>query len=318
MTGSEKQQFDEAFLSAFNSYAQLQRMLDYIDIDLNSFSNSMRSMPDIVADIRDYGVRQNYLDKIIAGALDEVPGNLKLKALVGVIKDQLKSDKKFHNSKYNEINVTGNGNIVVPDATGNVWISVNQNNSSKDVSQKHTEQGGIRKDIYRIFISYSSKDRELREFFESELKDYLHSSAYSFEPVWSDAEITTGDDWNEIIQTALDNSDIGILLVSPKLLSSKYAMADEFTDMLRRRETEGYLILPVLLRDTIFKNRPDLAAMQFFKTYQSEYDITAPLLKNKLMPFDELYARADDRLFNRYFNKFIDQIDKAIEKKANF
>jgi hypothetical protein len=81
MTGDNKKQFDDAFLSAFSSYEDIRIMLDYINIDLNSFSNSRRNLSEVVADVRDYGERNNGLDKIISGALEHVPGNSKLQNL---------------------------------------------------------------------------------------------------------------------------------------------------------------------------------------------------------------------------------------------
>ena len=81
MSGKQKRQFDEAFLSAFSSYTEIERMLDYIDIDLNTFSNPLRTLPEVVKDLRNYATKQNKLSEIIQGALAEVPGNPQLKQL---------------------------------------------------------------------------------------------------------------------------------------------------------------------------------------------------------------------------------------------
>lgn len=81
LSGKQKRQFDEAFLSAFGSYAEMERMLDYIDIDLNTFSNPLRTLPDVVKDLRNYATKHNKLAEIIQGALAEVPGNIQLKQL---------------------------------------------------------------------------------------------------------------------------------------------------------------------------------------------------------------------------------------------
>lgn len=166
----------------------------------------------------------------------------------------------------------------------------------------------------KIFISYSSIDRDLREIIEKRLNIYLCSTKNKFETVWADKEIRTGDDWNNVIQDALSESNVGILLVSPMFLGSKYSMGDELKTMLERRKSEGYLIIPVMLRECNFSNNNDLGAMQFFKTYQSEYDVTDLLKKDKLMPFDELVdiPKPSERLINKYFQSLANEIDKAV------
>ncbi|MCX6277965.1 MAG: TIR domain-containing protein [Bacteroidetes bacterium] len=166
----------------------------------------------------------------------------------------------------------------------------------------------------KIFISYSTADRYLRKIFEQRLKVHLASAKNKFGTVWSDVEIPVGGDWNDKIQKALKESNIGILLVSPSFFGSKYCMGDEFKQMLERRKSEGYTIIPVLLRECNFQNNEDLKSIQFIKTYQSEYDRTDLERKDKLMPFDELaeIPEPQERLLNRYFLKVSAAIDQAI------
>jgi hypothetical protein len=166
-----------------------------------------------------------------------------------------------------------------------------------------------------IFISYSSIDRNLRQIFEQRLKVYLASAKNRFGTVWSDVEIPVGGDWNKEIQKALQESNIGILLVSPSFLGSKYCMGDEFKQMLDRRKSEGYTIVPVLLRECNFQNIEDLETIQFVKTYQGEYDVADLLKKDKLMPFDELaeIPVPKERLLNRYFLKVSAAIDHSVK-----
>jgi GAF domain-containing protein len=173
-----------------------------------------------------------------------------------------------------------------------------------------------------IFISYSSIDRELLEVIKEKLDLHLRTVQNKYDDIWTDKEISVGNDWNEVIQDALSISGVGILLVSPNFLGSKYAMGEEFEAMLTKRKNEGYLIIPILLRECNFFNEEKLSSMQFFKTYQSDYDVSNILKRNKLMPFDELISMSDPtgKLVNRYFQKLSTEIDKAVNKKnrANF
>ena len=166
----------------------------------------------------------------------------------------------------------------------------------------------------KIFVSYSSNDRNLREIFKQRLSIYLKSTKNKFDDIWTDTEIPLGGDWNVVILDALKTSDIGILLVSPMFLGSDYSMGEELETMLKKKREEGYLIFPILLRDCNFHNYDILSSSQFFKTYKSEYEIYELLEKNKLMPFDELAEvdKPNERLLNRYFQKLANEIDRTV------
>lgn len=48
----------------------------------------------------------------------------------------------------------------------------------------------------KIFISYSSADRDLRQIFTQRIEVYLAGSKVNYDTVWSDVEIAVGGDWN--------------------------------------------------------------------------------------------------------------------------
>ena len=159
MTGKQKKQFEEAFLSAFRNYSQLERMLSFIDIDLNSFSNSMKSMIDIVQDICNYGEENNKIKEILTGALEEVPGNIKL-------------NEFFENSLTNksEINVKGNGGIYI-DNVPNAKVTINKKNTVKVDGNRNL----ILQDIETENIELS-ENRDIGEKYKNyihELDDYI-------------------------------------------------------------------------------------------------------------------------------------------------
>ncbi len=216
--------------------------------------------------------------------------------------DEIQQQGQTIINNYNTINITGMNPDVIRRAINNAdGFMVDKNSPNK------------------IFISYSSKDRELREIFEEHLKVHLASATFNYEIVWSDVEIPAGVNWHNEIQSALQTSNIGILLVSPRFLGSKYCTGDEFRQMLDRQESERYHIIPVLLRECNFQNNGALKATQFVKTYQSEYGVNDPLKKNKLMPFDELVEidKPNERLLNKYFLKITNAIDTAISTKVS-
>ncbi|WP_375561516.1 COR domain-containing protein [Bernardetia sp. OM2101] len=167
----------------------------------------------------------------------------------------------------------------------------------------------------KIFISYCSYDRKLRQTMENRLKVYLQGAKNDYETIWSDVELKVGDDWDKEIQDALNESTIGILLVSPDFLASEYCTGEELTIMLDKQENEDYLIVPILLRDCSFGNNEILKKMQLFKTYKNEYDIEDLNEINDLMPFEDLadIPKPQARLLNKYFKKLAQEIDDAVD-----
>ena len=168
--------------------------------------------------------------------------------------------------------------------------------------------------INKIFISYSSDDRDLRKSFEQRLKKYLTSAKNKYDSIWSDVEIRAGSNWNETIQIALQQSNIGILLISQTFLSSGYCMGDEFIQMLERQKAGGYTIVPILVRQCDFQDDPKLKVIQFVTVYKSEYGITDISDKKELLPYEDLVEveKPNERLLNRYFLKIKQAIDEAI------
>ncbi|MGI9486366.1 MAG: toll/interleukin-1 receptor domain-containing protein [Geminicoccaceae bacterium] len=96
-----------------------------------------------------------------------------------------------------------------------------------------------------IFISYSHRDREAKEFVDRHLG--VLRTAGNIE-VWHDGEIAVGDDWYQKIETKLIDCAVAVLLVSTDFLSSDFCIKEEVSRLLERRKREGLMIAPILLR----------------------------------------------------------------------
>jgi hypothetical protein len=95
-----------------------------------------------------------------------------------------------------------------------------------------------------IFISYSHKDRDVIALLRKQLQVIATEGYIDF---WDDTRIAAGDDWRPQIETAIENAQIAILLISANFLTSSFIRASEIPPLLQRRAHEGLRIIPVVV-----------------------------------------------------------------------
>ncbi len=137
----------------------------------------------------------------------------------------------------------------------------------------------------KIFTSYSSRDRDLKELLIDGLKSHLSKTEFTYS-FWSDKEIDLGANWKAEIENALQKSDVALLLVSAYFASSTFIQEIELADFLKKKKEGKLLMLPVLVRKYDFTRLEALSSLNFFKTYQSQYGFNDPNDRNRLMHFD--------------------------------
>jgi hypothetical protein len=78
----------------------------------------------------------------------------------------------------------------------------------------------LSKNNVKIFVSYAHRNKAATTSFLEKLMDVCApSKRYNFS-FWRDNEIVLGEKWNSQIINALDESDVGLLMISPAFLSS--------------------------------------------------------------------------------------------------
>jgi len=97
----------------------------------------------------------------------------------------------------------------------------------------------------KIFISYAHKDEKWKNRLVKQLK-VLEPEGFC--DIWEDRKIRIGDDWKPEIETALNESDIAILMVSADFLVSNFIRTEEVPRILERRKSEGLLVIPVFVK----------------------------------------------------------------------
>jgi hypothetical protein len=98
-----------------------------------------------------------------------------------------------------------------------------------------------------VFCSYAHADKRLKEEVKQSLAQVVRDGIIS--EIWSDREITPGDDFAEVIDARIDKADLILLLVSRGFLDSSYCMGNEVERALERRDSGEAHVIPIILRD---------------------------------------------------------------------
>ncbi len=179
--------------------------------------------------------------------------------------------------------------------------------------QEYFRQPAPIKTPFRLYISYSNKDRDLQKLLVDNLRMHLHHRGGVEYILWADDAVDTGTDWKKAIDKTIEKSDGALLLVSANYASSSFVNDYELPEFFRNKE-EGFLIIPVLLREFSFQHFEDLSALNFFRTFYSEYDLGIQNKKDGLIPFGELGESQNNnqREVNNYCKKLADFIHSMV------
>ena len=97
----------------------------------------------------------------------------------------------------------------------------------------------------KIFISYSSADREYCELLVKQLTPMEFKDEIK---VWSDADIQPGHTWENEIKNALEEVKVILFLVSPDFLASRYVSEVEINKAVERANAGELTIVPIIIR----------------------------------------------------------------------
>lgn len=96
-----------------------------------------------------------------------------------------------------------------------------------------------------LFYSYSHADEALRDELEKHLKLLQRQHVID---TWHDRKISSGAEWDKVINKNLDTADIILLLISADFLASDYCWDIEIQRAMQRHEEKSAVVIPVLLR----------------------------------------------------------------------
>lgn len=141
----------------------------------------------------------------------------------------------------------------------------------------------------KIFISYSHADDKWLNRLQIHLKPLQRSDKIS---LWSDKLIKSGDNWREVIQRALEETKVAILLISADFMASDFINTVELPALLAAAQTDGVVILPIVISPSRFDETESLSR------YQSVNLSSRPILEmskaNRERVFVEVSKRVDE------------------------
>ena len=97
-----------------------------------------------------------------------------------------------------------------------------------------------------VFISYANQDSALRDRVCRAIGFLKHSdnAELSYDPL-----IGAGRKWHPELIGAINRCVVAVMLISEDFLASECIVNDEVPALLKRRDTEGILLVPLLLYD---------------------------------------------------------------------
>ncbi|MDQ3009302.1 MAG: toll/interleukin-1 receptor domain-containing protein [Acidobacteriota bacterium] len=139
-----------------------------------------------------------------------------------------------------------------------------------------------------VFISYSHVD----ETWKNRLRPHLGALEKAGRiAIWDDRKIDTGDTWYPEIKTAMELAAVAVCLISADFLNSAFCVKEEVPYFLQRRERDGLVIIPVLLRPCAWRAITWLEKMQMLPR---DYKSVSADFKDD---WDTVFAAVAERVF---------------------
>ena len=105
----------------------------------------------------------------------------------------------------------------------------------------------------KAFIAYSHVDEPLKDELVRHLSGLVRSELITD---WNDRKILAGQDWDDVIDSALSASELFLLLISADFLYSGYCVGIEARRAMERHAAGEALVIPVVLRPTVWRHYP--------------------------------------------------------------
>ena len=148
--------------------------------------------------------------------------------------------------------------------------------------------------ITKVFISYSHKDDSYLKRLLVHLRPLEKAGKID---LWVDTQIKVGEKWKQVIESALSNARTAIMLISADFLASDFIIDNELPPLLKKAETDGTKIIPVILAPCRFTRDPNL------KHFQAVNDPAQPISELSYHQREVIYDRVSQIVEDFMLNK---------------
>ena len=124
--------------------------------------------------------------------------------------------------------------------------------------------------VNRIFVSYSHKDKEWKNRLCQMLSPFLRDGDIELQLWVDEGDIRPGDKWHEKIQSALKAAGVAVVLVSASFLESEYVMKFELPEIIKAA-TDGKIRLFWVYVSYAAYDATEL------EPFQAPHDVSQPL-----------------------------------------
>lgn len=138
-----------------------------------------------------------------------------------------------------------------------------------------------------VFVSYSHKDFIYLDRIKIHLKPIERKGLVD---LWSDTLILSGEKWKDKIEAALEKAAIAILLLSADFMASDFIVDKELQPLLKTAESNGTIIIPVIVKPCRFLREPSISQ------FQATNDPINPLCKLSEFEQEEIYEKISHRI----------------------
>jgi internalin A len=121
-----------------------------------------------------------------------------------------------------------------------------------------TEESPTTKKIPKVFISYAHEDEQFKDRIDKIMAGMKRRGIID---TWQDRSVSPGDDWYEEVQTAMNEADIAILLISADFIESRF-IKEGVPRLLERRKKEGMQVIPIIVRPCMWTREPMFRDLQ--------------------------------------------------------
>jgi len=111
----------------------------------------------------------------------------------------------------------------------------------------------------KTFIIYARADAAFKDELLLHLYPFVENKLIE---KWVDSDLLPGEDWEKRIEQELEAAHLVIMLVSAHALSSEFIRKKELKTAIEKKRAGSARVVPVLVRDCMWKLNPDIAELQ--------------------------------------------------------